>query len=329
VQNGIDQGDTISPILWRIYYDPLISKISRESGYRCLNKTYDFTQLKNTRHWTNISVAAYMDDTAWISDNKTSMEKTLQTATSFFKMSHIQANPQKSFLFTLGEKHESTITFNNTNIRKTNIPIRYLGVWIEDKQGKKYQRQLIQQITSSLLNKLTWKRTTDKQIAYLTNHVIFPKIEYLLNDLVLDEKETEKINRKVRHVVKHKTGFATSSPNSMMHNKLSYGIFDIQSRQIQKHLTDLETHYSAKNLVGQLTRENIDNLQWLSWSNKSILHSCPKMFKNNHFFIQDVLRNAQNLQIRIQKKDDPPHKQPRKDLQTIEELMKQQWFNLH
>ena len=28
VNNGIDQGETITPLLWRIYYDPLINKIS-------------------------------------------------------------------------------------------------------------------------------------------------------------------------------------------------------------------------------------------------------------------------------------------------------------
>ncbi|CAG8784128.1 13822_t:CDS:1, partial [Gigaspora rosea] len=28
VEDGVDQGKTISPILWVIYYDPLISRIS-------------------------------------------------------------------------------------------------------------------------------------------------------------------------------------------------------------------------------------------------------------------------------------------------------------
>src|SRR3954462_3032661 len=103
-----------------------------------------------------------MDDTAWISDNKKNMKETLKTATSFFRMSHIQANPHKSFLFTLGERQENTISFDNILITKSDIPIRYLSIWIEEKHGKKYQRQLINQTISSLLAKLTWKATTDK-----------------------------------------------------------------------------------------------------------------------------------------------------------------------
>src|SRR5690242_8275331 len=34
VYNGIDQGETITPLLWRIYYDPLISYIHAQvPGY--------------------------------------------------------------------------------------------------------------------------------------------------------------------------------------------------------------------------------------------------------------------------------------------------------
>ena len=34
VKNGIDQGETITPLLWRIYYDPLIHQIARlHKGY--------------------------------------------------------------------------------------------------------------------------------------------------------------------------------------------------------------------------------------------------------------------------------------------------------
>src|SRR3982751_837779 len=117
------------------------------------------------------------------------MEKILQIATSFYKMTHIQANPQKSFLFTLGESNTPDVKFDNTTIQESIIPIRYLGIWIEKKTGKKFQKNLIFSTTTLLLDRLTWKRIIDKQITYLTNHVIFPKLEYLLNDMVLSKEE--------------------------------------------------------------------------------------------------------------------------------------------
>src|SRR6185295_13531147 len=47
VQDGIDQGETFSPLLWRIYYDPLIHRI---------DKTYQGYQLKTHTHVTTLSI---------------------------------------------------------------------------------------------------------------------------------------------------------------------------------------------------------------------------------------------------------------------------------
>src|ERR1041384_1890285 len=61
VLNSIDQGETITPLLWQIYYDPLITHIySTFPGYT--TSTSWLTNLKNltTQHMnTNCSVLAY------------------------------------------------------------------------------------------------------------------------------------------------------------------------------------------------------------------------------------------------------------------------------
>src|SRR5205085_12080318 len=75
VQNGIDQGETITPLFWRIYYDPLISKISREvEGYQ-ISTTWseNIRQTKLNKIQTNTSVLAYMDDTLWIAKSKSQL----------------------------------------------------------------------------------------------------------------------------------------------------------------------------------------------------------------------------------------------------------------
>src|SRR6185437_75460 len=88
VEDGIDQGETISPILWRIYYDPLIRKINDTF----LGYTMD-TQipLQSTKVLSvSTSVLAYMDDTTWIAPSCNELEKILTTASSFYKMSNLK-----------------------------------------------------------------------------------------------------------------------------------------------------------------------------------------------------------------------------------------------
>src|SRR5215210_1354023 len=66
VIGGIDQGDTISPLLWRIYYDPLLSKVSKQhKGYVFTNKP-EVSLHKHNQHSLTINTIAYMDDTTWI-----------------------------------------------------------------------------------------------------------------------------------------------------------------------------------------------------------------------------------------------------------------------
>src|SRR5213082_4317289 len=92
---GIDQGEVISPLLWCIYYDPLLSEIqNRNLGYKMdhsyLQNVYD----PSSRVSRNLSIPAlaYMDDTNWISDSKANLTSILNLAQSFFRFTHIRVN---------------------------------------------------------------------------------------------------------------------------------------------------------------------------------------------------------------------------------------------
>ncbi|GES90563.1 RNA-directed DNA polymerase from mobile element jockey-like [Rhizophagus clarus] len=101
---GIDQGEVISPLLWCIYYDPLLCEIEqRKLGYTleapkiALNKFYGENTSEETEKYT-VSSSAYMDDTQWLVPNQNNLEKILEIADSFYKLNDIQVNKEKSEL---------------------------------------------------------------------------------------------------------------------------------------------------------------------------------------------------------------------------------------
>ena len=65
VKNSIDQRETITPLFWRIYYDPLISHIATQfTGYTLQTFWKTNLTLSQTHHLKcSISVLAYMNDT--------------------------------------------------------------------------------------------------------------------------------------------------------------------------------------------------------------------------------------------------------------------------
>src|SRR5436190_9043588 len=106
---GINQEEVISPLLWCIYYNPLLTRIQadRSLGYSIshnfLNNfqtPYDTTTIS-----TSISALAYMDDTLWYSGKQGNMERILSTTASFSFFTNIKLNDNKAKLLSSLTKH--------------------------------------------------------------------------------------------------------------------------------------------------------------------------------------------------------------------------------
>src|SRR5271165_744336 len=100
---GIDQGEVISPLLWCIYYDPLLCKIQRSDLGYTVTHTYppDIRiphQLKTVSE--QVPVVAYMDDTNWFATSPQEMSTILNIADSYYKFTNIKVNHKKAVLIT-------------------------------------------------------------------------------------------------------------------------------------------------------------------------------------------------------------------------------------
>jgi hypothetical protein len=74
---GLDQGEVLSPILWAIFYDPLIARIAKYSN----NVT---------------SVLAYMDDLALLEENFNQLQSNTDIFQSFLNLNSIKCNASKT-----------------------------------------------------------------------------------------------------------------------------------------------------------------------------------------------------------------------------------------
>src|SRR3954451_15547776 len=79
VQDGLDQEETHAPILWRIFYDSLLCKVNqtkRLTRYRINTLTRHPMDINQPAMTTPnyINHLAFMDDTIWIANSKTSAE---------------------------------------------------------------------------------------------------------------------------------------------------------------------------------------------------------------------------------------------------------------
>ena len=91
ISQGVPQGETISPLWWTIFYDPLLTK---------LHQSYD-------KPFNLINNLAYMDDINLLSPDKTTLQSLLNTTTQFLSFNNITVNLQKTKLITINTKNQN------------------------------------------------------------------------------------------------------------------------------------------------------------------------------------------------------------------------------
>jgi hypothetical protein len=104
VEQGIDQEEIISPLLWIIYYDPMFTRINQNKSLHVninieqicniYNKESDIT------HTFKIAVLGYLDDTTWFASSKEQLENQLHIANLFYNFTDIKINHEKYEILT-------------------------------------------------------------------------------------------------------------------------------------------------------------------------------------------------------------------------------------
>jgi hypothetical protein len=233
---GIDQGEIISPLLWIIFYDPLLSNIRKTGlGFKISAKEYiDIYEGTYREKSLIFPGCGYMDDTSFLTSNKSDMERILKIADSFYTLNDIKINKSKSALLLRlkNKKHlarEINIKFGNEEINiqpvQHNKTERFLGVWINMYNKHQHVIQQIRNEVAAIIKSLTTKRgLTDKMMIYLFNYLVIPVTEYRSQLIVLDKKILEKLMASFRKVLKNKLKFTRTAPNAILETNFIYNL---------------------------------------------------------------------------------------------------------
>ncbi|GBC39613.2 RNA-directed DNA polymerase from mobile element jockey-like [Rhizophagus irregularis DAOM 181602=DAOM 197198] len=158
VRIGIDQGEVISPLLWVIYIDPLLTVLKNEMMDPYVLSIPSLIDSPNPLPDLKINNLVFMDDSTLISSSKTGMESMLSITEEFYQINNTSANHNKYVLITnsLLLTSNSTlppITFNldlsplNSVPSITITPIsmttsfRFLGVWFNIKSSRDFVKK--------------------------------------------------------------------------------------------------------------------------------------------------------------------------------------------
>src|SRR5260364_346878 len=275
VLNGINQGEMLSPILWRIYYDPLIHRIATQiKGYQMTTQIpYQPTTLTH-----NTSVIAFMDDTAWVASNKQEMEAITKLATSFYEMANIRVNPEKSILINNSDDTQnSSLKFQDQTINNIdrNEPFRYLGVWFSRGKSNTSIHNKILQEDKSAIKRLRMAKITAKQAIYIINSVIISRFSYRIQNTYLPPSKLKQLDSQLSNVVKHKAQLARGVPSSTLYHPHIYGLKKTSLTQSAQHICIITKLLNLPAFDQQTLKIRLQQLQTVANTNESILTQQP------------------------------------------------------
>src|ERR1041385_7064292 len=259
---GIDQGEVISPLLWCIYYDPLLTRIQadRSLGYSISHTYSDDIHAPNntTTDTTSIPALAYMDDTLWCTQNQGNLEKILSTTASFSSFTNIKLNDDKAKLLSstaklirkgkrnpFGALPLKEIVFNLANgqtnkvaLQPYNKSIRYLGAWISLKNNNNFIATQARNTMTRSANTMRHSKLTDLQLLYIHNKVLIPQLEYRTQVTVLSKDTCHSIVSPFLKLFKNKLNLARTAPRSILLNQWFYKYRDFYGVQLQSKLSN-------------------------------------------------------------------------------------------
>ncbi|GBB85357.1 hypothetical protein RclHR1_11900007 [Rhizophagus clarus] len=257
VRIGIDQGEVISPLLWVIYIDPLLTVLKNEMLDSYILRPP--TLLPNITDPTPdivINNLVFMDDSTLISSFKARLEHMLSITEEFYALNNTSANHQKYVLISNSlpltttsailpvKFHLSLSSLNDIHsISVTPFSItssfHFLGVWFNIKGSCDFVKKQIAGECNSFAATLRLAKLSAKQVVYLYNSVLIPKLEYRMQVTHLSAADCYAATRSIRSLVKHKANFSRSLSNPILYLSQALRLINLSFHLIQCHVNNL------------------------------------------------------------------------------------------
>ncbi|GET50389.1 RNA-directed DNA polymerase from mobile element jockey-like [Rhizophagus irregularis DAOM 181602=DAOM 197198] len=227
VRVGIDQGEIISPLLWVIYLDPLLTVLNQEARDPFILKSsalLNYSPLEFEQHSLPISHLTFMDDSTLLASSKSGIEDRLSITAEFYTLNNVQANSAKYVLLSssspsskiifefLPSSLVSDISLSLSSL-SLNTSFRFLGVCSPGP-----------------------KKLLAQHVAYLYNAVLLPRLEFRLQTTLFSESTIQSIVKPLFSVLRRKAGLATTTPLPLLFLKLPFSIQNAFYRFLSSHI---------------------------------------------------------------------------------------------
>ncbi|GBC19651.1 hypothetical protein RIR_jg41913.t1 [Rhizophagus irregularis DAOM 181602=DAOM 197198] len=258
VRIGIDQGEIISPLLWVIYLDPLLTTLNREACDPFLLKSsalLDYSPIEYEQHNLPVSHITFMDDSTLIASSKRGIEDRLSITAEFYTLNNTQANSAK-YIFLSSEQFSQPVVFDlfpSSLIQTCTLTLkalalfksfRFLGVWFCLSASSRFVHDQSTSMVKDMAALLSPKKLLAQHVAYLYNVVLLPRLEFRLQTTLFAESTINRIVSPMLSLIRQKAGLASVTPLSALFTLLPFSIQQAFGRFLSSHVASWQRIFS-------------------------------------------------------------------------------------
>ncbi|CAB4423752.1 unnamed protein product [Rhizophagus irregularis] len=238
VRIGIDQGEIISPLLWVIYIDPLLTALKNDKmdPYCLASPPVLMTLSSDSSSLDDIQInnLVFMDDSTLISSSKEGMEHMLSITEEFYRLNNTSANHNKYVLAT----NAISTTQDLSPVVFTLVPSS-LNATLSSRLLPFPCHHLFDFWVFGLTLMVPVALFGNNSMVYLHNTILIPKLDYRMQVTHLSAVECSTATSSIRTLVKHKAKLSRSTPDAILYLFQALGLINLFSHQQQSHFTNL------------------------------------------------------------------------------------------
>ncbi|KAG9293421.1 hypothetical protein G9A89_009145 [Geosiphon pyriformis] len=273
VHDGLDQEEVFSPLLWRIFYDPLLCEVKRQKSicrYRLDSRFVANTGRTKFRAGLTsfLAAGAFVDDTIWIGSSQAATQHILNVASEFFRVNDILINNDKTVAILINCRVSSPhllISGLPISIAKRGEPHQYLGIFLSTEGLSKPSLAKTHLDVWFFTNLVLRKAISDKQFSYLVSAVFHLIIAYRTQFSFVPISVCAKWDAMIHKGLKSKSGLLLDFLNDAIHHLSLYRLKSFEQVQAENKSTAVVCFANSVGILGHLFAHRSHDLQVLSW----------------------------------------------------------------
>ncbi|KAG9286594.1 hypothetical protein G9A89_005362 [Geosiphon pyriformis] len=293
VHDRLDQVKVFLPLLWCIFYDPLLREVKRQEsicGYRLISHFVSKTGRMESQAGliSFLAAGAFVDNTIWVGSSQAATQYIFNVASNFFRLNDISINNNKTVVIPINCQITAPyLTINGLpiSITRRSEPHHYLGIFLSSEGLLKSSLVKAHLDVQFFTNLVLRKVVLDKQFAYLVSSVLFPIVSYRTQFSYIPLNMCNKWDALICKGLKSKFGLSLDFPNDALHHFSLYNLKTFEQIQAKSKSASVIAFANSFGVLGHLFSHKSHNLQVLSWRPHHFLLFlvCVRVSLSNNF----------------------------------------------